>query len=33
MGKMPVLRDAAKGPRDPESTIIIEYLARHHLGR
>ena len=32
IGKFPVLRDEAKGLTIPESTIIIEYLARHHPG-
>lgn len=32
IGKFPVLRDGAKGLTIPESTIIIEYLARHHPG-
>jgi glutathione S-transferase len=30
IGKFPVLRDEARGQTVPESTIIIEYLARHH---
>ena len=33
LGKFPVLRDAAKDRLVPESTIIIEYLARHYPGR
>jgi glutathione S-transferase len=33
MGKMPVLRDEARGRTVPESTIVIEYLAQHHPGR
>ncbi|MEP9371499.1 glutathione S-transferase family protein [Mesorhizobium sp. KR1-2] len=32
LGKMPVLRDDARGRTVPESTIIIEYLARHYPG-
>lgn len=32
VGKMPVLRDEARGCTVPESTIIIEYLARHYPG-
>jgi glutathione S-transferase len=31
-GKMPVLRDDARGQTVPESTIIIEYLAEHYPG-
>ncbi|RVC58880.1 glutathione S-transferase family protein [Mesorhizobium sp.] len=31
-GKMPVLRDAARGQTVPESTIVIEYLAVHYPG-
>jgi len=33
VGKMPVLRDEARGRTVPESTIIIEYLAQHYPGR
>lgn len=33
IGKFPVLRDDARGETIPESTIIIEYLDRHHRGR
>ncbi len=33
IGKMPVLRDEAKDQTVPESSIIIEYLARHYPGR
>ncbi|WP_421996707.1 glutathione S-transferase family protein [Reyranella sp.] len=32
VGKMPVLRDAARDRTIPESSIIIEYLAQHHPG-
>ena len=32
VGKFPVLRDDARGRTIPESTIIIEYLARHYPG-
>jgi glutathione S-transferase len=32
VGKFPVLRDGANGRVIPESTSIIEYLARHHPG-
>jgi glutathione S-transferase len=32
IGKMPVLRDEKAGRTIPESTIIIEYLARHYPG-
>ncbi|MDH6232756.1 glutathione S-transferase [Mesorhizobium soli] len=32
LGKMPVLRDEARDRTVPESTIIIEYLARHYPG-
>ena len=32
IGKFPVLRDEARGETIPESTIIIEYLARHYPG-
>jgi glutathione S-transferase len=31
-GKFPVLRDEARGLTLPESSIVIEYLARHHTG-
>ncbi|MET3519350.1 MULTISPECIES: glutathione S-transferase family protein [Mesorhizobium] len=31
-GKMPVLRDEARGQTVPESTIVIEYLAVHYPG-
>ncbi len=30
LGKMPVLRDEARGRTVPEATIIIEYLATHY---
>lgn len=33
MGKMPVLRDEARGLTIPETSIIIEYLERHYPGR
>jgi glutathione S-transferase len=33
IGKFPVLRDEAKDQTIPESSIIIEYLARHYPGR
>ncbi len=33
IGKFPVLRDEARGRTIPETTIIIEYLAQHYLGR
>jgi len=33
IGKFPVLRDEARDQTIPESTIIIEYLDRHHPGR
>lgn len=33
IGKFPVLRDEARGRTIPESTIIIEHLARHFPGR
>jgi glutathione S-transferase len=33
IGKFPVLRDDARDQTVPESTIIIEYLARHYPGR
>jgi glutathione S-transferase len=32
VGKMPVLRDEARDQTLPESSIIIEYLARHYPG-
>jgi glutathione S-transferase len=32
LGKMPVLRDTARGRTIPESSIVIEYLARHYPG-
>lgn len=32
VAKFPVLRDDANGKTIPESTIIVEYLARHHPG-
>ncbi len=32
MARFPVLRDATRGATIPESTIIIEYLARHYPG-
>ncbi|MGI6856510.1 glutathione S-transferase family protein [Mesorhizobium sp. 1B3] len=32
LGKMPVLRDEARGRTVPESTIVIEYLDRFYLG-
>jgi len=32
VGKMPVLRDAARDQTVPESSIIIEYLGRHYPG-
>src|SRR3546814_68079 len=32
MGKMPVLQDGARGVTVPESTVIVEYLARHYPG-
>jgi glutathione S-transferase len=32
IGKMPVLHDTARGRVVPESSIIIEYLARHYPG-
>lgn len=32
VGKMPVLRDAARDRTVPESSIIIEYLDRHYPG-
>ncbi len=33
VGKFPVLRDNARGQTVPESSIIIEYLARHYPGK
>ena len=33
IGKFPVLRDDAKDRTIPESSIIIEYLARHYPGK
>jgi glutathione S-transferase len=33
IGKFPVLHDEARGQIVPESSIIIEYLARHHPGQ
>jgi glutathione S-transferase len=33
IGKMPVLRDAARDRTVPESTVIIEYLSLHYPGR
>jgi len=32
IGKIPVLRDAARDRTVPEASIIIEYLAQHHPG-
>ncbi|WP_166359510.1 glutathione S-transferase family protein [Pseudomonas akapageensis] len=32
MGKMPVLRDAARSETIPETSIIIEYLEQHYPG-
>ncbi len=32
MGRFPVLRDESRGQLIPESSIIIEYLARHYPG-
>lgn len=32
IGRFPVLRDESRGVTVPESTIIIEYLARHYPG-
>src|SRR5205085_9567515 len=32
VGKMPLLRDAARDRTVPETSIIIEYLDRHHRG-
>lgn len=33
LGKIPVLRDAAKDRTVPETSIIIEYLAQHYPGK
>ncbi|MBA3516575.1 MAG: glutathione S-transferase family protein, partial [Rhizobiales bacterium] len=33
VGKIPVLRDAAKDETVPEASIIIEYLAEHYPGK
>lgn len=33
IGKFPVLRDEAKNKTIPESSIIIEYLAKYHPGK
>ncbi len=33
IGKFPVLRDEARGRTIPESSMIIEYLARHYPGK
>jgi glutathione S-transferase len=33
LGKFPVLRDEAKARTIPESSMIIEYLARHYPGK
>jgi glutathione S-transferase len=33
IGRFPVLVDSARAEPLPESTVIIEYLARHHPGR
>jgi glutathione S-transferase len=33
IGKFPVLQDDARGEIVPESSIIVEYLDRHHGGR
>jgi glutathione S-transferase len=33
IGKMPVLADGARNETVPETSIIIEYLARHYPGR
>ena len=33
LGKFPLLQDAERGRIIPESTIIIEYLSKHHPGR
>ena len=32
LGKFPVLHDAARGETVPESSVIVEYLARHYPG-
>lgn len=32
LGKIPVLRDEARGRTVPESTIILEYVDQHHAG-
>ena len=32
VGKIPVLRDEARNATIPETTIIVEYLERHHPG-
>src|SRR5689334_9190017 len=32
VGKIPLLRDAARDRTVPETTIILEYLDRHHRG-
>jgi len=32
LGKFPVLHDAARGEAVPESSVIVEYLARHYPG-
>ncbi len=32
VGKIPVLRDEKRGRMLPETSIIIEYLDRHHRG-
>ena len=32
LGKFPVLHDAARGETIPESSVIVEYLARHYPG-
>jgi glutathione S-transferase len=32
VGKIPLLRDASRGRTIPETTIIIEYVGRHHPG-
>ncbi len=33
LGKMPVLRDDARGETVPETSVIIDYLDRYHPGR
>lgn len=33
IGKMPLLRDAARGRAIPETSVIIEYLQHHYPGR